>query len=278
MKRCRYRHDPADLAAPVAGSTGDNRHGSASTEGIGGNRNGLGGQRNGSDGTHTARHRGWATRGRTAPHGRLLHGMATVAAVDAAVAQGRVAAAAVEAVLLACLLRGRGPGLVIWRDQLWSPPVAASVGVKVGAQPLAVGVFGSHGGSIGRPVLLTGLVPAPGSGTRYDASVKPGVNKECGSLLPMWHDAVRSLSVDAPAYDDVLGALSINATVCVYMDLVAVLVIAGALPTALVSYCSSSHSLNNEYISTLLPTKTNNPMHLRCSAAQSIEYSYRRST
>ena len=58
VKRCRYRHDPADLAAPVAGSTGDNHHGSASSStakstagGTGGNRNALGGQRNGSDGT-----------------------------------------------------------------------------------------------------------------------------------------------------------------------------------------------------------------------------------
>ena len=29
VKRCRYRHDLADLAAPVAGSTGNNHHGSA---------------------------------------------------------------------------------------------------------------------------------------------------------------------------------------------------------------------------------------------------------
>ena len=55
VKSCRYRHDPDDLAAPVAKSTGDNRHGSASsgvakpaTGGTGGNRNGLGGQLNGS--------------------------------------------------------------------------------------------------------------------------------------------------------------------------------------------------------------------------------------
>ena len=60
VKRCRYRHDPANLAAPVAGSTGNNHHGSASS-GIakptagdtGGNINALGGQRNGSDGTRT---------------------------------------------------------------------------------------------------------------------------------------------------------------------------------------------------------------------------------
>ena len=58
VKRCRYRHDPADLAAPVAESMGDNRHSSASrgiakptTGGTGDNRNALGGPHNGSDGT-----------------------------------------------------------------------------------------------------------------------------------------------------------------------------------------------------------------------------------
>ena len=58
MKRCKYHHDPANLAAPVAGSTGGNRHGSVSSSivkpaagGTGCNRNGLGDQRNGSDGT-----------------------------------------------------------------------------------------------------------------------------------------------------------------------------------------------------------------------------------
>ena len=59
VKRCiRYRHDPADLAAPEAGRTGDHRHGWASSGiakptagGTGGNGNALGGQRNGLDGT-----------------------------------------------------------------------------------------------------------------------------------------------------------------------------------------------------------------------------------
>ena len=58
MKRCRYRHDPADLAAQVAGSIDDTRHGSAFSStakpaagGTDGSRNGLCGQRNGSDGT-----------------------------------------------------------------------------------------------------------------------------------------------------------------------------------------------------------------------------------
>ena len=78
-----------------------------------------------------------------------------------------------------------------------APPVAGSEEVKVGAQPLAVGVFGSHGGSAGRRVLLPVSVSTPGSGTRYDARVKPGVSKECESLLPMWRDALRPLSLDA---------------------------------------------------------------------------------
>ena len=55
----------------------------------------------------TTRHRGWAARGQTAPHGRLLHGVATVAAAEAAVAQGGAAGTAVEAVLLACRLQDR---------------------------------------------------------------------------------------------------------------------------------------------------------------------------
>ena len=53
--------------------------------------------------------------------------------------------------------------------------------------------------------------------------MKPGANNKCGSMLPMWRDAVRSLSVDAAAYDSVLGALSINATACKFVELVAVL-------------------------------------------------------
>ena len=47
-----------------------------------------------------------------------------------------------------------------------APLLAASEGAKVGAQPLAVGVFDSHGESTGRPVLLSGSVPGPGSGSR----------------------------------------------------------------------------------------------------------------
>ena len=49
------------------------------------------------------------------------------------------------------------------------------------------------------------------------------MSKKNGSLLPMWRDAARSLSVDAAEYEPALGALSINATVCKYMELVAVL-------------------------------------------------------
>ena len=62
----------------------------------------------------------------------------------------------------------------------------ASEGVNIGAHPLAVGVSGSHGGSAGRPVLLPASVPPPpGSGTRHDARVRPGVSKRRSSPLPM---------------------------------------------------------------------------------------------
>ena len=105
---------------------------------------------------------------------------------------------------------------------LGAPSLAASEAVKVGVQPLAWGVFGSHGGSASRPVLLPEPVLAPGPGTRYDALVRSGVSEECDFLLTMWRDAVRSLSVDAAAYESVLGALPINATMCEYMKLVAV--------------------------------------------------------
>ena len=53
---------------------------------------------------------------------------------------------------------------------------------------------------------------------------RPGESRECDCLLPMWRDGVRSLPVDAAAYGHVLGALSINATVCECMELVSVLV------------------------------------------------------
>ena len=107
------------------------------------------------------------------------------------------------------------------RPTLEPPPVAVSEGVKVGAQSLAVGVFGSHGGSTDRPAFLPWSISALGSGARYDARVRPSVSKECGSLLPMWRDGVRPLSVDAAAYENALliGALSINTTVCGYIEL-----------------------------------------------------------
>ena len=54
--------------------------------------------------------------------------------------------------------------------------------------------------------------------------MRSGVSKECGSRLPIWRDAVRSFSVDAAAYEPVLGALSVNATVCEYVELAGVLV------------------------------------------------------
>ena len=53
----------------------------------------------------------------------------------------------------------------IARLTLEAPFVAASEGTKVGVQPLAVGVFGSHGGTAGRPLLLPGSFPSPDSGT-----------------------------------------------------------------------------------------------------------------
>ena len=93
--------------------------------------------------------------------------------------------------------------------------------MRVGARSLAMGVLSSHGGSTGRPVRLPVSVPAPGSDTRHDASERPGVGKECGSLLPIWRDAVHFLSVDAAAHEPVRGALSVNATVCESMELVA---------------------------------------------------------
>ena len=109
------------------------------------------------------------------------------------------------------------------RPTLDLPPPAASEGAKVGAQLLAMGELGSYGGSAAGPVLLPGSISSPGSGTRYDARVKPGVTKERGSLLPMWRDAVRSLFVDATAYVSLLDASSINSVVCEYMELIAIL-------------------------------------------------------
>ena len=40
------------------------------------------------------------------------------------------------------------------------------------------------------------------------------MNKECASRLLMWRNAARSFSVEDAAYESVLGALSINATMC----------------------------------------------------------------
>ena len=78
-----------------------------------------------------ARYRGWALRGRTAPHRRLLHGVATVAAAEAAVAQGGAAPTAVEAVLLACLLRYIGVRASPYgEDDLGAPPASGVEGSK----------------------------------------------------------------------------------------------------------------------------------------------------
>ena len=75
--------------------------------------------------------------------------------------------------------------------------------------------------SSGRLCFLAKSVPSPKSGTRHDARVRPGMSKECGLMLPMWRDAVRSLSVDATAHEPVLGALSVNATVCKPIEMIA---------------------------------------------------------
>ena len=79
------------------------------------------------------------------------------------------------------------------------PTLEARRREKSRGSTLTVGVLGSHGGSTDRPVLLSGTVPAHGSGTRHDACVRPSVCKECGALFPMRRDAVRSLPVDAAA-------------------------------------------------------------------------------
>ena len=110
------------------------------------------------------------------------------------------------------------------RLTLEAPTVASSERINGSAHPLAVGVFGSFSVCAGRPVLLPGAVLAPGSGTRYDEHVGPGVSKELVSLLLMWRDAVRLLSVNAVSYERVLSALSINVTVCEYMEVVVILV------------------------------------------------------
>ena len=89
------------------------------------------------------------------------------------------------------------------RPTLDAPPAAASEGRRVGAQSLVAGVLVSHGGSVGHSVLMPGLVPVPGSGKRHDSRVGSDVSKECDSLLPMWRDAVRSLSVDTASYEPV---------------------------------------------------------------------------
>ena len=47
------------------------------------------------------------------------------------------------------------------------------------------------------------------------------MSKDFSSLLTMWHDVVRYLPVDATAHEPVLGALSINAIMCKYMEIVA---------------------------------------------------------
>ena len=89
---------------------------------------------------------------------------------------------------------------------------------RVKAQRLGV-VLVRNSGSVGRPVSRS--APPSGVDTRYHSRVRPGVNKECASGLLMWRDAARSFSVEDAAYESVLGALSINATMCEPMELFA---------------------------------------------------------
>ena len=111
VKRCRYRHDPADLAAPLAGSTSDNSHGSASS------------------GITEPESAGWvaterlvwpAQRPGTEPETAMDSSSWVIhawrgkrGATEAAVVQGGVAAAVVKAVLLVRLLKDRVAGLAI---------------------------------------------------------------------------------------------------------------------------------------------------------------------
>ena len=62
------------------------------------------------------------------------------------------------------------------RPTLDAPPAAVSEGGRVGAQPLVVGVLGSHGGSVGHYILMPELVPVPGSGKRHDSRVGSDVS------------------------------------------------------------------------------------------------------
>ena len=109
-----------------------------------------------------------------------------------------------------------------------TPPAAALEGRRVKAKRYGV-MLVRNSGSVGRPV--SGSVPPPGVDTRYHASVRPGVNKECASGLLMWRNAARSISVEDAAYESVLGALSINATMCEPMALFA------AVRSALLQRC-----------------------------------------
>ena len=94
MGRCKYRHDPPDFDAPVAGSADDNRDDSASSgiakpaaEGTGCNRNGLGSQRNGSDGTSDGSPSRVGNAGTESSSRAIIAGR-SMAAVEPAMTQG----------------------------------------------------------------------------------------------------------------------------------------------------------------------------------------------
>ena len=118
----------------MAGSTGDNHHGSVSS-GItkpmagstDGNRNGLGGQRPGSDNTRNGLTLRVGNAGTDSSSRGFLHGVALVEVAEAAVAQGAVVAAAEEAVLQAYFFRIRVWASLYGAD-LEAPRAAASGG------------------------------------------------------------------------------------------------------------------------------------------------------
>ena len=149
---------------PVDGSTGDNRHDSASSGiakpaagGKGGNRNGLGGQLNGSDGTQNCLTSGVGNVGMSSSSRSIAAWRGNRGGGESRDG-GRIASTS--------SLRSGCRTCHMARPTFKLPSVAASERVTVGAQPMTVGVFDSHGGSAGLPVLLLGSVPAPGRGMR----------------------------------------------------------------------------------------------------------------
>ena len=179
VKRCRYCHDPADLTAPAAGSTGDKLHGSALSciskpaAGVTGtNRNGST-SRMSNVGTDSSQ------RAIIAWCGSGGGGGGHDSARGSGGSSGRGGTGSTSSSGLGCGTRHMA------RPTLEASLEAISEGRRVGDRLLTVDVLGSHGESVRRPVYLQGSIPAPGSGTRHDARVRSGVNEKCGPLLPM---------------------------------------------------------------------------------------------